>query len=117
MFLNDWGCAVNLKEIKEPISFSGCLEFAPQHLLGVKSFEEICYIPKAKDDLEMVVKCFYSTVFPKHTFHILYGTHTCKELKDFWDEHLASEYWANLIKAAKEKNYSRMQTMIKKLMK
>lgn len=118
LILNDWGCATS---IDKEVSFSGALKYAPDHILKSiiqhKSME-INYKPKASDDLEAIVKLLYSRmnsmyVTIKQTPENI--TEHSSILLNFWSNELAPAIWQNLLKLARETNYTQLYIEIKKL--
>lgn len=106
VFLNDWGSACAIGEFTQ---FSGSIELAPQHILSAISQGNL-YLPQPSDDLEMVVKCIWSRLSLEYR-EIPKESSTKKraaKLLSFWALQLQPEYWQEMLKAAKELNYSRL---------
>lgn len=106
MFLNDWGCAA---QIKKRVAFEGALEFAHDEIL--KSLSP-SYAPKASHDLVMFVKCFYSSIFPAHTLNLFKEEKHILHYLNFWTTHLNTPFWTNFLKQAENEEYENMISSI-----
>jgi len=118
VFLNDWGCAV---QIGSATTFAGSLVVAPKRVLkGIQAHgKDFTYVPKAEDDLEMIVKCFFGRL--NAVFHMvpMQSDDIKKDamnLLRFWDEQLAPVVWCQLLTLAKQGKHDRVAALIQDLL-
>lgn len=64
---------------------------------------DVIYVPTARDDLEMVVKCFFSRIDP--VYSSIQSSTDVKELLQFWRYRLSTDFWINMINCAHNLDY------------
>jgi len=112
ILLNDWTCAV---QIGVSTTFEGALPLAPDGVLQLlKNNSKATYTPKAEDDLEMVVKCFFQRVC-NSTFGLVAGNNKVSDLIDFWNLHLQPVAWQRALTAARNLDYQGLIDVMKDL--
>lgn len=73
------------------------------------------YIPKASDDLESVVKCVFHRAHFGDIQEILIISER-QVILEFWEKHLAPEFWRNMLKDAQSENYEGLKHSIAKIL-
>jgi hypothetical protein len=109
MLLNDFGCAVRIKNTK--IEFAGALRHASEEILMMLSHseeEERKYVPKPKDDLHMVVRTVFQALNPA-AFDVIAHEVLPSRIMEFWKYYLSSQYWQQVLKAAEDCNYTSLK--------
>lgn len=92
------------------------MEFAADELLD-PIINKKSYLPKPEHDLEMLVKCFYCSLFPKYCWDVLHGETSIEYVKylgEFWKS-CAGTVWGDLLGLARKGDYNAIKNEILKL--
>ncbi|KAL6054798.1 hypothetical protein QOT17_017169 [Balamuthia mandrillaris] len=111
VFLNDWGCAT---KARKKVKFSGALQFAPEHVIQCWHLNET-YEPTFADDLEMVVKSVFQTLF-FITFEEIRAEKEAEKIIKFWHYHLTPTIWSSMLAAAQKEEYESLKAQIRDLL-
>lgn len=117
VFINDWGCAAMADR---KTTYAGAWKEAPNRVLDMVAKQEtnqtkttrFMYRPQVEDDLEMLVKVLFCTMWPDslpdvtdERGDIVPNPETAEKLLDFWQQQLSTGWWATLMEFVHVKNY------------
>jgi macrodomain Ter protein organizer (MatP/YcbG family) len=111
VFLNDWGAAVAVDKDTE---FEGALQHAPNKILACWE-HKTKYKPAFSDDLEMIVRSVFHSVFMV-AFREIEAEQRPEILRTFWKRHLAPPLWQRMVQAARACDYATLTLRIAEIL-